>query len=282
MRNTISDDTKESIADGITECTGKTAGSLAGSAIGSVFAGPGGAAVGAIAGAAIEHIFQKAGNGIKKRVLAPSEDKRVGTVYVQAKNIIEQKCAEGSHPRDDGFFDGDEEDRSAGEELLEGVLIAAQREYEEKKTVYLARLYANILFHPEISRPMANHLLKISEQLTYRQIVILGTLGSFVVAGQALPELKVLKQTAYTEVSGLENVAIAAEIYDMYRMSILGSSEAILDSAGINPSALVIVGYGANLYNLMELHNLEQNSELPTIQAQIVEFLIGHEAQREA
>ena len=73
--------------------------------------------------------------------------------------------------------------------------------------------------------------------------------------------------------------AIAAEIYDMYRMSILGSSEAILDSAGINPSALAIVGYGANLYNLMELHSLEQNSELPTIQAQIIEFLIGHERE---
>ncbi len=119
MRNTISDDTKESIADGIAEYTGKTAGSLAGCAIGSAFAGPGGAAVG----------------------------------------------------------------------------------------------------------------------------------------------------------------AIAAEIYDMYRMSILGSSEAILDSAEINPSALAIVGYGANLYNLMELHNLEQNSELPTIQAQIIEFLIEHEVQ---
>lgn len=129
---------------------------------------------------------------------------------------------------------------------------------------------------------MANHLLKISEQLTYRQIVILGTLGDFVVAGQALPELKVLKQTAYTEVSGLENVAIATEIYDMYRMSILGSSEAILDSAGINPSALTIVGYGANLYNLMELHNLKQNSQLPTIQAQITVFLTGHEAREKA
>lgn len=279
MRNTISGDTKESVADGIAEYTGKAAGSLAGCAIESVFAGPGEAAVGAIAGAAIERIVQKAGSGIKKRVLAPSEHKRVGTVYVQAKNIIEQQCAKGAHPRDDGFLDGGEEDRSAGEELLEGVLIAAQREHEEKKTIYLARLYANILFHPEISRPMANHLLKISEQLTYRQIVILGTLGSFVVAEQALPELKVLKQTAYTEVSGLENVAIAAEIYDMYRMSILGSSEAILDSAEINPCALAIVGYGANLYNLMELHNLEQNSELPTIQAQIIEFLIEHEVQ---
>lgn len=73
--------------------------------------------------------------------------------------------------------------------------------------------------------------------------------------------------------------AIAAEIYDMYRMSILDSSEAILDSAEINPSALAIVGYGANLYTLMELHNLEQNSELPTIQAQIIEFLIEHEVQ---
>ena len=110
----------------------------------------------------------------------------------------------------------------------------------------------------------------------------MGTLGGFIAARQELPELKALKQTAHTEVSGLENVAIATEIFDMYRMSILGSSEAILDSAGINPSALAIVGYGANLYNLMELHNLEQNSELPMIRAQIIEFLTGLEAQGEA
>lgn len=96
MRNTISNDTKESIADGIAECTGKTAGSLAGCAIGAVFAGPGGAAAGAIAGAAIEQIFQKAGDGIKKRLLAPSEDKRVGTVYVQAKQIPSKNVQKGT------------------------------------------------------------------------------------------------------------------------------------------------------------------------------------------
>lgn len=266
---------KEEITDGLTEYAGNAAGCLAGAAVGAAIAGPQGALLGSVASTALERIFQKAGNEIKKRALAPLEEQRVGAVYDKAKSIIEQKRQQGEHPRNDNFFDSDDSGRSAGEELLEGTLLAAQREYEEKKEAYLARLYANILFHQEISRPMANHLIKLAEQLTYRQIVILGIVGLFHQIQQETPALKLLKQNAYESVSGMENVAIAAEIFDMYRMSILGSSQVILDSAGINPSTLNIVGYGANLYNLMELNQLEPDSELLKLQPQIISFLTG-------
>ena len=84
-----------------------------------------------------------------------------------------------------------------------------------------------------------------------------------------------LKKNAYGSVSGIENVAIAAEIFEMYRMSILGSSDVILDSAGINPSTLTVIGYGAHLYNLMELGSLNPDTELQKLQGQILTFLTG-------
>lgn len=269
------DEIKKTIIDNVSEYAGSAAGAVAGGLIGAAIGGPEGAAAGSVAATAIEHMFQNMGCEIKKRTLAPLEEQRVGTVYAKAKELIEEKIAQGKTPRNDNFFDKDSNSRPASEELLEGTLLAAQREHEEKKTVYLARLYANILFHPEISRPTANHLIKLAEQLTYRQIAILNNIATMQFARKLNPPINPLKKSAYESVSGTENVAIAAEIFDLYRMSILGSSQVILDAAGINPSTLTVVGYGAHLYNLMDLGSMEPDPELIEIQASIMLFLIG-------
>lgn len=269
------DEIKKTIIDNVGEYAGSAAGAVAGGLIGAAIGGPEGAAAGSVAATAIEHMFQNMGSEIKKRTLAPLEEERVGTVYAKAKELIEEKIARGKTPRNDNFFVKDSNSRPASEELLEGTLLAAQREHEEKKTVYLARLYANILFHPEISRPTANHLIKLAEQLTYRQIAILNNIAAMQFARTLNPPINPLKKSAYESVSGTENVAIAAEIFDLYRMSILGSSQVILDAGGINPSTLTVVGYGAHLYNLMDLGSMEPDPELIEIQASIMLFLIG-------
>lgn len=269
------DEIKKTIIDNVGEYAGSAAGAVAGGLIGAAIGGPEGAAAGSVAATAIEHMFQNMGSEIKKRTLAPLEEERVGTVYAKAKELIEEKIARGKTPRNDNFFVKDSNSRPASEELLEGTLLAAQREHEEKKSVYLARLYANILFHPEISRPTANHLIKLAEQLTYRQIAILNNIAAMQFARTLNPPINPLKKGAYESVSGTENVAIAAEIFDLYRMSILGSSQVILDAGGINPSTLTVVGYGAHLYNLMDLGSMEPDPELIEIQASIMLFLIG-------
>ena len=269
------DEIKKTIIDNVSECAGSAAGAVAGGLIGAAIGGPEGAAAGSVAATAIEHMFQTMGCEIKKRTLAPLEEQRVGTVYAKAKELIEEKIAQRKTPRNDIFFDKDSSSRPASEELLEGTLLAAQKEHEEKKTVYLARLYANILFHPEISRPTANHFVKLAEQLTYRQIAILNNIATMQFARTLNPPINPLKKSAYESVSGTENVAIAAEIFDLYRMSILGSSQVILDAGGINPSTLTVVGYGAHLYNLMDLDSMEPDPELIEIQASIMLFLIG-------
>lgn len=266
---------KKAIIENTTKYAGSAASTLVGTVLGGAAAGPEGAVIGSLASTAVEHIFEKIGNEISKRTLAPLEEQRVGSTYAAAAKLINEKIAQEDRPRNDNFFEPAAESRSAGEELLEGTLLAAQREHEEKKLAYLARLYANILFNPEISKPIANHLVKLAEQLTYRQIVALGTIGFIRLTQSMNPSINLLKKNAYGSVSGIENVAIAAEIFEMYRMNILGSSDAILDSAGINPSALTVIGYGAHLYNLMELGSLNPDTELQKLQGQILTFLTG-------
>lgn len=127
------DEIKKTLIDNVGEYAGSAAGAVAGGLIGAAIGGPEGAAAGSVAATAIEHMFQNMGSEIKKRTLAPLEEQRVGTVYAKAKELIEEKIAQGKTPRNDNFFIKDSNSRPASEELLEGTLLAAQREHEEKR-----------------------------------------------------------------------------------------------------------------------------------------------------
>lgn len=264
---------KEHTVDAVVEYGGSAASSVMGAIVGSTVAGPVGVIGGALAGTLIENIAKKIGKEIKERVLSEAEERKINTVFGAACNSISDKLNSGHELRNDDFFDEVDMDRSTAEEIFEGILFAAQRESEEKKIKYFAKLYANIAFDSAISRPIANQLIKIAEQLTYRQIVILHVIGTH----QMVPEAYAFKNTMYKSVSGLVNVTIASEVFELYRMSLLSSKDAILDCAGINPSALTITGYGALLFNLMELSKIETDDNLIRMLAEIVSYLTGFE-----
>lgn len=230
----------------VSEISGSVIGAAVGSGIGSAVAGPIGAVGGAIAGEIVEKVFVWAGSEIGNRLLSKQEEKRIANVMELAKKKIQCNLTDGKKLRDDDFFNHIN-DRSTAEEILEGILLVAQKEYEERKLSYIANLYANIAFDKEINREMADALIKMSSDLTYRQIMILSVVGFSQISGIKR------KKDAYKEVNGLNNVCIASEIYDLYRKSLIFSTEVIFDAGGINPSKLILSGYGALLYNLMEL-----------------------------
>lgn len=244
---------KESkVIKGLSELGGTAVGASVGTGVGLVVAGPGGAALGAIAGSVVEKVFEWAGAEISERLLSKKENQRVKSVLEVAKEKVQKNLASGQVIRDDDFFDKDINDRSTAEEILEGVLLTSQKEYEERKLVYLANLYSNIAFDKTITRQIANQLIKIAAELTYRQLVILKVIGFF----QTNPMAPTRKKSAFTEINGLNNVSIASDIYALYQKSLVFSSNAILDAAGINPSTLSIGGYGALLYNLMGIADI--------------------------
>lgn len=237
---------KKEIIENVSDVAGSAVGAAAGAGVGIAIAGPAGAVGGALAGDAIERVFKWAGNEISKRILSKREEKRISDVITIAKEKIESNFEENKILRHDDFF-SELDNRTSAEEILEGTLLVAQKEYEERKIKYIANLYANIAFDENISREIADRLIKISSELTYRQLMILCAVGFVQISG--VPS----KQDTYGEVSGLNNVSIASDIFDLYRKSLIFSSNAILDAAGINPSTLSLGGYGALLYNLMEL-----------------------------
>jgi len=148
-------------------------GSSTGAAVGLAMAGPVGAMVGAAAGPLLT-------NGIKdfaERTLSRRERIRVDTLCgYTAEAIIVRKDA-GDRIRDDGFFFAEQGKRSSGEELFEAVLIAAQREHEERKVEYLGYLFANLCFEEEVDRSLANWIIKIAQELTWTQLVLLSLVG---------------------------------------------------------------------------------------------------------
>lgn len=248
------------LADDITEVGANALGGSVGALAGTAIAGPPGAVAGAIIGSVVEKVFSKVGKDINDRVLSPNEDQRVESVLKLASDEIEKKLNKGETFRNDDFFsEGD--CRSTAEELLEGTLLAAQREYEERKLPYLGKLYANIAFDKTISRPMANQLIKMATDLSYRQLVILSSIGLF----QLNPNAPIKRKDMLGHIEGYDKISIATDIYELYHRGLVHSSSVIMDVAGINPSLLELQGNGALLFNLMELANMEMNFEFPDV-----------------
>lgn len=169
---------KKEVVDTLSDVAGAATGSVVGAGIGTMVAGPIGAVGGAVAGSVVEKLFAWAGNEIKERFLSKQEEKRIADVMYLAKEKINNNFQSNKQLREDSFFDGVDV-KSSAEEILEGTLLSAQREYEERKIKYIANLYANIAFDDSISREMADRLLKISSELTYRQLIILSIIGFF-------------------------------------------------------------------------------------------------------
>lgn len=225
---------------------------------------------GALAGSIVTQILKNLRDEFVSRHLSRKENSRVNAVIDQAQIFITQKLENGQSVREDDFFKSDGDNISSAEELLEATLVSAQREYEERKLPYLAKLYANIVFDSSISRPIANYLIKLSSEISYRQIIIIQMIGY---AQKIADSLEIRENRTSGIVEGLENVAIATEIYDLYRKGIIFSKQIILDVVAVNPINLELGGYGALIYNLMELDQFSEGNE----SIAVMEFLAGKE-----
>lgn len=145
---------------------------LAGAGGGLATADPVGAAVGAGAPLAMR-AFAWAAREFRERVLGHREARRVLTTLELAAARVEANLAEGRALREDGFFDPSDGGRSSAEEVVEGVLLAAQREHQEKKIPYYANLAANLAFEAAVDAVTADHLLRTAEELSYTQLGLL-------------------------------------------------------------------------------------------------------------
>ena len=191
---TNNDKTLEEIVSAWSEGTGAAVGGLVGSLVG----GPVGTVCGGYLGVAVSRTLIEFSN----RALSQREEMRVGTTAIAALEKIQSRLKYGEAPRNDEFFTLGHDGRSEAEEIFEATLFKAKIEAEERKLPYLSNAFANIAFRKDISPPAAHFLLKLAEELTYRQICFLAlvqSLGSLDVenlrrGAHSVPDLDTLRR----------------------------------------------------------------------------------------
>ena len=228
----------------LTEIAGAGGGALLGLALG----GPPGAIVGAMAGPTLTGMFSVASD-FARRSLTKKERARVATILALVDGKISQRQNKGDHIRTDGFFLNDKVE-SGGEQLGEAVLIAAQRDPQEKKLQYYANLLANLAFTSSVDRPEAYMLTKLAEELSYRQLCMIAIF--------ARRDLQ-LRDNFYVNYPHMtEKLAgVLKELYDLWTAQLVVAEGWTFPNAlQLVPARLGVYGVGGLLFNLMELKDI--------------------------
>lgn len=233
---------------------------------GAEFTGPGiGASIGllggppAIVGGALlgtlaQKAFLRLGSEFEQRHLGPRERARVAGALYFALNDVEERLRDGEEPREDGFFEPDQErGRGRADELLEAVLINAQRDHEERKIRHLGWLYSSFVFNREIAPAHASYLVNLASRLTYHELVLLALFHA---------------DSGYRGLPGWDRLhpfewranALAGELYDLARGGLLMRTDhlpvQVIEDA--NPSQLWVAPTGCKLFHWMRLDRISE------------------------
>jgi hypothetical protein len=98
--------------------------------------------------------------------------------------------------RSDEFFNDPPVGRSAAQDFAEGVLIASQQQWEERKVRHLGYMLGNIGFEEEIDGMTANRMLNLARELTWRQYVLLSMIAEN--ESSPLPDVDLFKPAIST------------------------------------------------------------------------------------
>jgi hypothetical protein len=162
-------DDLRSLIDAGAEITGGVIGGV----VGFLLTGPAGAVLGGASGPVAAKVLCRLGNDIQKRFLSKREITRIRAVTYYAVKRIQEKIDAGETFRIDDFFQKPLVGRVPAEEIFEGVILAAQREHEEKKLPFLGNLFANIAFDLSIDKSQANLMIKLAKDISFRQMCLL-------------------------------------------------------------------------------------------------------------
>jgi len=152
-------------------------GGAVGAAIGGAIAGPLGIVLGA-AGAPLA----KLGADYLQRHVSPRQKVRVGALLLFARRKAYENVMRGMPLREDGFLTPKGESRPASEEIAEAAVMAAEREVQEKKILYMGNLVGNLPFRPEIDPITASRMLKVAQALSYTQLTLLAAVANAEIA----------------------------------------------------------------------------------------------------
>lgn len=154
-----------------------------GSAVGAMAGSMSGSAEVALLGALAGPVFASGLREVAMRALGRRESARVALTYGAAVTALTELTEAGRDLRSDGFFEPELGRRARAEEVVEGVLIAAQREHEELKLEHYGYLLANIAVDPGIDLHTANWAVHTTQELSWTELVLLRVVGDEALVG---------------------------------------------------------------------------------------------------
>lgn len=233
-------------------------GSVVGTTVGILFAGPAGAVLGSVVGPLIAKSLKALAIEVFDRSLTRREIARSGTAYRFALEKIIENKENGIPFREDAFFAEGKNSRSAAAEVLEGIVMSAQREFEELKIQFLGYLYANICYNEDISKQHANQLIRTAQDLSYRQFCILKLLND----KRINEEMYVPKLRSFSHPNKIEQIDIIAEMRDLNQKGLLlvpTTLDGGDNSAPIKIDSIKITLSGMQLCKMLDLEKLNED-----------------------
>ena len=209
-------------------------------------------------------VYQRVGIEMADHWLAPREQARVGSVLASSVGMLKSELEQGKSLRSDGFFDVDA-GRSDAEEIMEGVLRKAQAEYEERKLQYLARMWSTACLDETFGTDKLNYMVKLAEQLTYRQLVILSIAGAMTQANNA--DIFRFRDQDYEKAGlkmGSETSIVLSEVMVLHYLNCV-KVIAPLGHVQIVPSELKLDTWGVALYIAMGLSGINCQDRKPVV-----------------
>lgn len=241
--------------------TGEAIAASAGTVIGGLIGGPGGAAFGAGVTPIISTTV-KLFIDFAHRSLSEREEVKVGGTAEWAIIKITERLNSGSVPRDDGFWQAQNNKRASAEEIFEGTLLKSKNEHEEKKAELYANIFVNTAFNSAISVSEANFILRVAGDLTYTQMCIL----SLIERKTQNQEFN-LRKHDYEQLKSVfyETMSILLEIHLLHNLGFIlqkdaGSIEsiALLSWGYIVPNDLFLTLLGRRYSILMGLQDISE------------------------
>ena len=240
-------------------------GTVAGFAAGLLTEDPALATVFGAGGKALEIGFRMIGNEISERMIGPREEIRIGAAISFAIKGIRERLENGESLREDGFFDKNHTRRSDCDEVLENVVLKAQREPEEKKIPYISSIYENTAFEAEISANLSHKIIKSAEQLTYQQLCILSMVG------RREDDEDILRN--FQPNSQLEHpLELSTLLHDCFELVTNGyiqggltltASGRLPQYEALNPNSMLLGNIGIAIFDLMSLQEILDDDIVP-------------------
>lgn len=226
--------------------TSKIVAAGSGAIIGTLIGGVPGTIIGAAYGAAMDDISQ--------RMLSPMEKNRLETIQKLAESKFKEQMERGAGLRKDI-------NQINLKELYEGMLLTARESYEERKLPLIANLIATA---PFTNTPVENLIqtLITAEQLSYRQLCIIGVIGQNEWENIFKLREEPLQGKHYTDE---KIMGIYQDLNYLVALGILG--QVLAEGAGpaissgaelIAPVNLVLLYPGKLLFNAMNLDTVDK------------------------